>query len=289
MRTKTLALSALLGMLGSASLIAQTNVYSINAVGYVNVTLYPGFNLITCPLIASPDNTIATLLNNTNGQYQFGTGRNLHAATIFQYVNGPGGPGGNSGYIGGDTANMTNVPSGWAAGGTSTINPGDAIWFFNPGTIGSGSNMFATFVGTVPQSTTPTNAQLSNGLTNTLYPGFNLVGSIVPTSGDLITNSISLIGINGSGTLSRGPTSGDAIFVYDPTATGSAQNGYSTSTTSSSGGQYIIPRKATVGTWNGGGASPDPSIPNVTSAFWYDSQLGAGINNNWVENFSINP
>jgi len=32
MRTKTLALSAVLGMLGSASVMAQNNVYSINAV-----------------------------------------------------------------------------------------------------------------------------------------------------------------------------------------------------------------------------------------------------------------
>jgi hypothetical protein len=53
MRTKTLALSAVLGMLGSASLVAQNNVYSINAVGYINVTMPPGYSIVTCPLIAA--------------------------------------------------------------------------------------------------------------------------------------------------------------------------------------------------------------------------------------------
>ena len=40
MRTKTMLLSALLGGLGSVSLMAQsTNVYSLNAVGYINITV----------------------------------------------------------------------------------------------------------------------------------------------------------------------------------------------------------------------------------------------------------
>ena len=50
MRTKTMLLSALLGTLGSVSLMAQsTNVYSLNAVGYINVTVQPGFNIVSCP------------------------------------------------------------------------------------------------------------------------------------------------------------------------------------------------------------------------------------------------
>ncbi len=64
-------LSALLGTLGSVSLMAQsTNVYSLNAVGYINVTIDPGYNIISCPLIASPDNTINTLLTNGTGQFK---------------------------------------------------------------------------------------------------------------------------------------------------------------------------------------------------------------------------
>ena len=63
MRTKTLALSALLGALGTAGALAQ-NVYSLNAVGYINVTLAPGYNIVTCPLIVSPTNTVANLFPN---------------------------------------------------------------------------------------------------------------------------------------------------------------------------------------------------------------------------------
>src|ERR1700689_2846186 len=71
MRTKTLLLSALLGSLGSVSLMAQsTNVYSLNAVGYINVTIPTGFSIISCPLVAAPDNTLNTLLNPSNGVFK---------------------------------------------------------------------------------------------------------------------------------------------------------------------------------------------------------------------------
>src|SRR5208283_4972797 len=71
MRTKTMLLSALLGSLGSVSLMAQsTNVYSQNAVGYINVTIQPNYNIVTVPLLCSPDNTLNTLMPDTNGQYK---------------------------------------------------------------------------------------------------------------------------------------------------------------------------------------------------------------------------
>jgi hypothetical protein len=277
MRTKTLALSAFLGLLGAASAIAQTNVYSINAVGYINVTLYPGYNLITCPLTCSPDNTIATLFPNkggaNQGQYQIGSGRSLNGATISQWVNGPGGPSGHSGYLTSDSADDSQT-SGWAQGGTIPVSPGAAIWFFNPVAIG-GSNMLATFVGTVPQAT--------NGpLTNTLYNGYNLVGSMVPVSGDLVTNSIAGIGTNATvpvGNLAFGPQSGDAIFVYDPTPNGGGgQGGYVGGT----GGNFTVDRHGN-GTWT----TPDPATVNVTEGFWYLS--ANATTNNWIENFTINP
>jgi hypothetical protein len=267
MRTKILALSAVVGTLASVSAMAQTNVYSQNAVGYIQVTLYPGYNIVTCPLICSPDNTLNTLLPNTNGQYQIGSGRSLSGAVVFQYINGIG-------YVAGDTAKSSVAPGGWSGGGTNTLLPGQAIWFVNPGpTDGTGSNMLATFVGTVPQGL----------LTNTLYPGYNLVGSMVPASGDLITNSITAIGTNvASGTLSVGPTPGDNIYVYDPTYTGGAQGGYATG----GNGSFSQNRQGKV-SWNAFGASPDPNTTNVAEGFWYQSQ--AATPNNWVENFTINP
>jgi hypothetical protein len=194
----------------------------------------------------------------------------------------PNGSGGFSGgYVGGDVAKSSGT-AGWTQGGTNTINPGAALWFLNPGNISTGSNMYATFVGTVPQNSTPTNAQLPYGLTNTLYPGFNLVGSVVPASGDLITNSISFI----SNSLAHGAASGDTIFVFDPTTNGpGTQGGYATGI----GGTYVVNRKG-VGSWNGSGALPDPTTVNVTEAFWYlNNTNNLASSNNWVENFSINP
>lgn len=224
-------LSALLGALGSVSVIAQTNVYSLNAVGYINVTLQPGYNIITCPLIASPDNTIATLLNNTNGQYQSGP-RNVAQVTAYT-----------AGSYSVDTAAEASAPSGWAGGGTITINPGQAVFFFNP----ASTNMYATFVGTVP--TGPT--------TNYLYPGYNLVGSIVPVSGDLVTNSISQFtyGTN----VGR---SSDALLTYAPGV------GYTVDT-------------FTAGAW----ANGDPILTNVYEGFFFYNALT--ITNNWVENYSV--
>jgi hypothetical protein len=59
MRTKTLFVTALLSVACIATAVAQT-VYSVNAVGYVNVTLAPGFSLIANPLDGE-DNTIPVL------------------------------------------------------------------------------------------------------------------------------------------------------------------------------------------------------------------------------------
>jgi hypothetical protein len=232
MRTKTMILSALLGALGSVSVMAQTNVYSLNAVGYINVTLLPGYNIITCPLIASPDNTIATLLNNTNGQYQSGP------RTVAQVLAFTGGA-----YSASDEASSGNAPSGWASGGTITLNPGQAVFFFNPST----TNMSATFVGTVP----------TGPITNALIPGYNLVGSVVPVTGDIVTNSISLF--------TNGASSGRTVDFIDTYAPGV---GYS---------QDIY----SAGAWQSG----DPVIANAYEGFFFFN--GFSTTNNWVENYSV--
>src|ERR1700735_871929 len=63
MRTKTLLLTAALVAAGVASSMAQSNVYSLNVVGYVNVTVSPGYNLVTTPL----DDGAGDLLTNVIG------------------------------------------------------------------------------------------------------------------------------------------------------------------------------------------------------------------------------
>jgi hypothetical protein len=228
MRTKTMLLSALLGTLGSVSLMAQsTNVYSQNAVGYINVSLLPGFNIVSCPLICSPDNTLNTLLPNTNGQFK---GWKV-------YFNTKG-----AGY----TQTEQGAKASWVAGGTNVIPPGSAVFVDNPSNI----TVTLTLVGQVP----------TGSLTNTLVPGFNLVGSIVPTSGNLVTNAITQL---------TNTQKGDKVYVSDPI------NGYS-----SPGGTY---QAAKNGAWVGA----QPTVPNVGEGFFYDNVQSS--NYVWVENFSVNP
>ena len=66
MRTlsKIASFSALAAMAMSAW---SQNVYSLNGVGYINLTIYAGDNLIANQLSESPDNTLNTIFANTAG------------------------------------------------------------------------------------------------------------------------------------------------------------------------------------------------------------------------------
>lgn len=249
MRTKTLALSAVLGMIGTASVVAQTNVYSLNAVGYINVTIPTGYSIVTCPLICSPDNTLNTLFPNTQ------SGANPATFAFLTVLPFSGGA-----FQAGDSAN--GYSPGWSGGGTLALNPGQAAFLYNT----FGTTMHATFVGTVPQGT----------LTNNLYPGYNLVGSIVPVSGDMATNTV--LNLNSANVCPF-----DTILFF--------QNGYlpGASTSYSPG-------------WTGGaGPNGDPVLTNVAQGFFYynasaslspgapNDPAGGPITEHWVETFSINP
>ncbi|MGA2750303.1 MAG: hypothetical protein ABSG59_16125 [Verrucomicrobiota bacterium] len=239
MRTKTMLLSALLGTLGSVSLMAQsTNVYSLNAVGYINVTLLPGFNMVTCPLITSPDNTIGTLFPNGSGTF--------NSCAVYFY--NPA-----TGYNPTDIASSKHATftNGWELGGTNVAAPGVAFWFQN----NTSATITNTFVGTVPQG----------AMTNVLVPGFNMVASIVPTSGDLVTNSITAL---------TNYTLGDVVYVFNP-----VDQNYDPSL------EYISSAKhGTSGYNNNWITYGDPVQPSVSQGFWY--QATATVN--WVENFSVN-
>lgn len=240
MRTKTLALSALLGMIGGAAAIAQ-NVYSVNAVGYINLT-FPAnsYTILTCPLICSPDNTLNTILPNTNNQYK--------KAKVYGWASGN--------YTVTESGQGTTVgnPTGWAGGGADiTLNPGNACFFYNSTTAA----MSATFVGTVPQNG-------SYNMTNLMNPGWNLLGSIVPASGDLSTNPITQL---------TNIFKKDFVYTYDQVT------GYSPkdSVAAPGGGSGYNNQ------WTGG----DPQIEQVGFGFFYWNNQST--NNPWVENFTINP
>jgi hypothetical protein len=235
MRTKTLLLSALLGAVGSVAVQAQTNVYSLNAVGYIQQILEPGYNLITCPLLASPDNTINTLFSDTNGVY--------NGDSIYLWT-----------FQGTSYSVITKAVLGtWNnGGGTNTLMPGAACFFLNA----HGTNITNYFVGTVP-----------TGGTNVLVPGYNLVGSMVPTSGDLYSNSISALS-------NVPPNKGDLVYVFDAASQG-----------------YSAVYKATPAAPNGNSpwsaATGDPSIPGPGAGFFYLNNTTTSTPLNWVENYSV--
>jgi hypothetical protein len=66
MRTKTLLLSAVIGAAGMMSAMAQT-VYSVNIVGYINLSIPEGLSLIANQLNATPDNTLPNVLGSPQG------------------------------------------------------------------------------------------------------------------------------------------------------------------------------------------------------------------------------
>jgi hypothetical protein len=145
MRTKTLYLSALLGAVSIATSVAQT-VYSVNAVGYVNVTLVPGFNMVANPLDAGAGlNTVPNLFSAMpNGSY------------VYKFDSSAGG------YITGAKAFGR-----WNASATNiNLIPGEGAFVKNP----TATNIIITFVGEVAQGS----------LTNPLPSGYALVSSQVP-------------------------------------------------------------------------------------------------------------
>src|SRR5438477_12739115 len=62
MRTKTLLLTAALTAAGA--LISMAQVYSVNIVGYINLSVPKGYSMIANQLNASPDNKLSTIMPN---------------------------------------------------------------------------------------------------------------------------------------------------------------------------------------------------------------------------------
>jgi multidrug efflux pump subunit AcrA (membrane-fusion protein) len=149
MRTKTLLLTAALSAAGVASSYAQ--VYSVNAVGYVNTVLKVGYNLISNPLNAQ-DNTIGALFAGL----PIGT-------QIFKFS------GGN--YVTATLDEFSGLYEPLSARNT-TVTPGEGVFVSLP--VGSGDTTI-TFVGEVPQG------QLNNALPQ----GLSIRSSMVPQAGNV--------------------------------------------------------------------------------------------------------
>jgi hypothetical protein len=155
MRTKTLLLTAALGAAGVASSMGQA-VYSVNAVGYVNTTLKPGFNLISNPLTAA-DNTVKSLFSNITPAIP-------NALTVY-YFNG-------TRYLNAAYDDIDLAFKGEAA--DVQVPPGDGVFVLNP----EQTDLTVTFVGEVPQG----------NLQNPLPAGFSIQASQVPQAGRVSTD-----------------------------------------------------------------------------------------------------
>jgi hypothetical protein len=198
MRTKTLILSGVLAALTSASVMAQ--VYSLNAVGYINVTCKPGFSIIADQLFANGAGVaqyLSGLPSNPNS-----TPGLLDAQLLDGQHNGvttfkPSA----SGFTIAGVTSLGWVDDSGSAPNLTTLNPGEGIYIYNP----FPTNFTLTFVGTVPQGAT---------LTNTLAAGFNMVSSVVPQTGAIDT----VLGLT--------PTAGDTLFFLS--ASGFDIVGYTT-------------------------------------------------------------
>jgi hypothetical protein len=135
----------------------MAQVYSVNSVGYINLTLAPGFTLAANQLNATGNNRLDTVLPAAPLETQvLKFANNNYTSDISD----------GSAWL----DNATGNPS------TTTINPGDGFFYFNPG----GSPVTATLVGEVPQG----------DVGFTMGPGFSLVSSKVP-------QDISLTAANG--------------------------------------------------------------------------------------------
>jgi hypothetical protein len=151
MRTKTLLLVAAAAAAGVVASNAQ--VFSVNAVGYVNTPLVKGFNLISNPLNAQT-NTVPALLagqvpQDTTLFVWDATGKTFQTATY-------------------------DTTFGWdGAAANATLTPGGGFFL----KVNSGATV--TFVGEVPQATP---------LHTPLIAGLQIVSSQVPQAGKLQTD-----------------------------------------------------------------------------------------------------
>jgi hypothetical protein len=156
MRTKALILSAVLGVAMVATSLAQ--VYSVNAVGYVNKTIPTGLSMIANPLQAP--------INDLN-----------HVLTV---------PGGTQIYkfngVGFDSIIYDDLDGKWLIGavdyGATTFAPGEGAFIRAPSVFTN------TFVGDVIQGSAAT----GNPVTVALPAGLSIVSSKVPITGLVSTD-----------------------------------------------------------------------------------------------------
>jgi hypothetical protein len=159
----------------------MAQVFSVNAVGYVN-TVVPGGNklaLISNPLDAGANNNIAALFTDA--------AKAAGGLQVYKFIPGP-----NATYkIYSYDADFQEWDNPAAA--TDTVEPGGGVFVRNPGA----NPVTITFVGEVKQGT----------LNTTIPVGLSIVSSQVPQEGTLTD-------------LGFAPTGVDQIYQFDPATQG---------------------------------------------------------------------
>jgi hypothetical protein len=148
MRTKLILTTAALGVAGSLGAVAQ--VYSVNAVGYINKTVAAGKLALIVNQLNTGGNTVAEVIPSPSD-----------GTTIYKYVAGTG-----------FSVNSYTAGLGWDTP-TATLKPGEGAFV-----RGGATDVTITFVGEVP----------IGSLTTALNQGLNLTGSQVPQEGKLQTD-----------------------------------------------------------------------------------------------------
>lgn len=153
MRTKTLLITAAIGAASLASSMAQ--VYSVNAVGYINLTMQSGLNPVANHLNAGDNGLNAVLPNVPNGAQVITLEGSNYKVDVFD--------------SGAWLDNTSGDPS------LTQVAPGKGFFYYDPQ---QSSPYTVTFVGEVPQGT---------ALTVPLPSGLRFVAGIVPQSLSLST------------------------------------------------------------------------------------------------------
>lgn len=146
MRTKTVILIAAVCAAGAATSMAQ--VFSVNAVGYVNKVIPAGgFAMVSNPLKAAT-NTIDALFANVPNGFQ-----------VYKYTPG-------SGF---QVGTYDDLDASYGTVGSEEVLPGEGVFVQNP----TDEPVTITFVGEVPQG----------ALSTPMVAGFQIVSSQVPQAG----------------------------------------------------------------------------------------------------------
>jgi len=143
-------LGAALLAAGVASSMAQSNVYSVNVVGYINLSLTNGLNMVANQLDfdgTGTNNTISGVFSNSLP----------NNSIVYKFESG-------------SFVNIAYSHSTWqASASTTSLNPGEAVFVSVP------TPVTVTVVGQV----------LQGSLTNGLNGGLNLLSSVAPLSGTI--------------------------------------------------------------------------------------------------------